>query len=63
MVAFKEISSETSDFSTVQQLNTLSKVPIPASVTELFTAPILHDTVIESADMEETVKAILHLKD
>lgn len=63
MAAFKEISSETSDFSTVQQLNTLSKVPIPASVTELFTAPILHDTVIESADMEETVKAILHLKD
>ncbi|MGX7418210.1 threonine synthase [Carnobacterium gallinarum] len=53
---------ESEEAKLVQQLHEFSNLPIPPSVTELFTAAVLHDTVIDAAEMEATVKNILNLK-
>ena len=48
-----------SDFELVDELSNLSKVKVPQAIEEIRTAPILHDTVCETADMVNEVKKIL----
>ena len=47
------------DFELVDELNKVSKTAIPKAIEEIRTAPVLHDTVCETAAMEEEVKKIL----
>ena len=47
------------DFELVDELNKLSKTAIPKAIEEIRTAPVLHDTVCETAAMEDEVKKIL----
>ena len=47
------------DFELVDELNKVSKTAIPKAIEEIRTAPVLHDTVSETAAMEDEVKKIL----
>ena len=47
------------DFELVDELNKVSKTAIPKAIEEIRTAPVLHDTVCETAAMEDEVKNIL----
>ena len=47
------------DFVLVDELNKVSKTAIPKAIEEIRTAPVLHDTVCETAAMEDEVKKIL----
>ena len=47
------------DFELVDELNKVSKTAIPKAIEEIRTAPVLHDTVCETAAMEDDVKKIL----
>ena len=47
------------DFELVDELNKVSKTAIPKAIEEIRTAPVLHDTVCETAEMEDEVKKIL----
>ena len=47
------------DFELVDELNKVSKTAIPKTIEEIRTAPVLHDTVCETAAMEDEVKKIL----
>ncbi|MGN0466785.1 MAG: threonine synthase [Lachnospiraceae bacterium] len=47
------------DFELVDELNKISGVAIPNAIEEIRTAPILHDTVCETEDMEKEVRKIL----
>ena len=47
------------DFELVDELNKVSKTPVPKAIEEIRTAPVLHDTVCETAAMEDEVKKIL----
>lgn len=47
------------DFELVDELNKVSKTAIPKAIKEIRTAPVLHDTVCETAAMEDEVKKIL----
>ena len=47
------------DFELVDELNKVSKTAIPKAIEEIRTAPVLHDTVCETAAMEDEVKKIL----
>ena len=47
------------DFELVDELNKVSKTAIPKAIEEIRTAPVLHDTVCETAAMEDHVKKIL----
>lgn len=49
------------DFELVDKLNRLSGVKIPKAIEEIRTAPVLHDTVVETEGMKEIVKKILKL--
>lgn len=44
------------DFALVDKLNEISKVKIPNAVEEIRTAPVLHNTVVEVADMQKLVE-------
>ena len=44
------------DFELVDELNKVSKTAIPKAIEEIRTAPVLHDTVCETAAMEDEVK-------
>ena len=46
-------------FELVDELNKVSKTAIPKAIEEIRTAPVLHDTVCETAAMEDEVKKIL----
>ena len=50
-----------SDFDLVDELNKLSAVKIPQAIEEIRTAPVLHDTVCDKADMEKEVRKVLGL--
>lgn len=52
---------EADEFAVAEELSRLSGVPVPAAVTELRSAPILHDRECAAADMKETVKEILKI--
>ena len=47
------------DFELVDELNKVSETAIPKAIEEIRTAPVLHDTVCETAAMEDEVKKIL----
>lgn len=47
------------DFELVDEFNKVSKTAIPKAIEEIRTAPVLHDTVCETAAMEDEVKKIL----
>lgn len=47
------------DFELVDELNKVSKTAIPKAIEGIRTAPVLHDTVCETAAMEDEVKKIL----
>ena len=49
------------DFALIDELCKTSGVEIPKAVEEIRTAPILHDTVCETEDMQKTVEEILGL--
>ncbi|MDE6568589.1 MAG: threonine synthase [Lachnospiraceae bacterium] len=49
------------DFALIDELCKTSGVTIPKAVEEIRTAPILHDTVCETEDMQKTVEGILGL--
>lgn len=57
-----EVPASTDDFILVDQLAELSELDIPTAVSELATAEIRHDIVVESSHMQETVESILKLK-
>ena len=50
-----------SDFELVDELNKLSGVAVPRAIDEIRNAPVLHDTVVDAADMKDTVKKFLGL--
>ena len=49
------------DFALIDELCKTSGVKIPNAVEEIRTAPVLHDTVCETKDMQKTVEKILGL--
>ena len=49
------------DFALIDELCKTSGVAIPKAVEEIRTAPVLHDTVCETEDMQKTVEKILGL--
>ncbi len=49
------------DFALIDELCRVSGTAIPKAVAELRTAPVLHDTVCETEDMQKTVEKILAL--
>ncbi len=49
------------DFALIDELCKTSGVKIPNAVEEIRTAPVLHDTVCETVDMQKTVEKILGL--
>ena len=49
------------DFALIDELSSVSGTQIPKAVEELRNAPVLHDTVCETADMQKTVEKILGL--
>ena len=49
------------DFALIDELSKTSGVKIPQAVEEIRTAPVLHDTVCETEDMQTTVEKILSL--
>lgn len=50
------------DFELVDKLAALSGVAVPEAIEEIRTAPVRHDTVVATAEMQNTVKKILGLK-
>ncbi|MDO4553779.1 MAG: threonine synthase [Lachnospiraceae bacterium] len=50
------------DFELVDELNRLSKVPVPNAIEEIRTAPVLHKTVCDTDKMREEVEKILGIK-
>lgn len=48
-----------SDFELVDELNKISGVAVPRAIEEIRNAPVLHDTVVDAADMKDTVKKFL----
>ena len=59
----KALGEETDgdDLALADRLSGLSKVPLPQAVETLKGAPILHDTVVERAQMKDAVRRILNL--
>lgn len=47
------------DFELVDKLNEISRVAVPQAIEEIRSADILHDTVCDRTEMEQTVKSIL----
>ncbi len=48
-----------SDFELVDQLKEISGVAVPQAIEEIRFANILHDTICDKSEMEQTVKNIL----
>ncbi len=61
MSAVKSEEQTGDDFAIIDELITASKVAEPKAITEIRTAPVLHDTVCETEDMKNQVKAFLGL--
>ena len=47
------------DFALADALSALTGVKVPKAVEEIRTAPVLHDTVVDAAEMPSAVKKIL----
>ncbi len=52
---------EKTDFQLVDELQVISKTEIPKAIEEIRTAPVIHQTVCETAAMEDEVKKILNI--
>ncbi len=50
------------DFELVDELSSLSKVKVPQAIEDIRSAPILHNTVCDMKEMQQTVESILKLK-
>ncbi len=61
MGAIDEKYQSMDDFALIDELSKTSGVSIPNAVEEIRTAPVLHDTVCETEDMQKTVETILGL--
>ncbi|MBQ8306629.1 MAG: threonine synthase [Blautia sp.] len=59
MDALGEKTEQLDDFTLVDELSRKSGVKVPAAVEEIRTAPVLHDRVVDAADMPDTVREIL----
>jgi threonine synthase len=57
----KEKYDSMSDFELVDELNKISGVKVPQAIEEIRTAPIVHDTVCATNEMQATVEKILGL--
>ena len=53
---------EMEDFALVDVLSEISGTAVPAAIEEIRTAPVLHNTVCETAEMKNTVKAFLGIE-
>ena len=62
MDALHKDSKNMTDFELVDELSRISGVKVPAAIEEIRTAPVLHDTVVETAEMKNAVKKILGVK-
>ena len=51
-----------SDFELVDELSVIANVKIPQAIEDIRTAPVLHDTVCDKTEMQQTVKNILGIK-
>ena len=61
MEALTGEKAELDDFALADALAKLSGVKIPRAVEEIRTAPVLHDRVVDAADMPAAVKDILKI--
>ena len=61
MQAIDESFKEMEDFALIDELSSTSGTRIPNAIEEIRTAPVVHDTVCETKDMQKTVEAILRL--
>lgn len=61
MTAMGECNSDMDDFALADALSGLSKVPVPAAVEEIRTAPVLHDHVCGKDEMKAVVKKFLEV--
>lgn len=57
----KEKYDSMTDFELVDELNRISGVTVPDAIEEIRTAPILHNTVCDKSEMQDTVEKILGL--
>ncbi|MDO5346486.1 MAG: threonine synthase [Lachnospiraceae bacterium] len=61
MEAIDEKYAVMSDFELVDQLSGLAGTKVPRAIEEIRTAPVLHDTVVETEGMKDIVRAFLKL--
>lgn len=61
MVSIDSKYDSMTDFELVDKLNEISGVKVPQAIEEIRSADILHDTVCDRTEMEQTVKNILGL--
>ena len=52
---------EMGDFELVDELSRIANVRVPQAIEEIRTAPVLHDTQCETAEMKDTVKKFLKI--
>ncbi len=61
MTAIDPAYDSKTDFELIDELNKLSNVAIPQAIEDIRSAPVLHDTVVDSKDMCAQVKKILNI--
>ncbi len=61
MTAIDKKYEKMTDFELIDELCSISGVKIPQAIEDIRTAPVLHDRVCETADMQKTVEDILGL--
>ena len=61
MSAIDEKYKGMDDFARIDELEKVSGTKVPKAVEEIRSAPVLHDTVCETEDMQKTVEEILGL--
>ena len=61
MSAIDEKYKGMDDFALIDELEKVSGTKVPKAVEEIRSAPVLHDTVCETEDMQKTVEEILGL--
>lgn len=59
--AIENEKSDKDDFELITRLSKVANIPVPAAVSELESAPVLHDTVIDKEDMEKSIASFLGL--
>ena len=61
MDAIEPGHEDCTDFELVDRLSALSGIKVPRAIEEIRTAPVLHDTVVETEGMKEAVLSILKM--